>query len=755
MLDALSRGVIRRPRLALLVWAVVAIGSYLLASGLGGEGLFDRLESGEPRVPGSESQEGRDLLAGEEEETEQVTLLVQGVDVTDEEVVNHVTETLAPLRAEVDDLEGVASVFDPFIVPEGPADEQVAPLVADSQDGFLLIAEMEPGIEAASPEVTAVAEELTEIPPALSEEVGTASGIVSSSQLLTDAVIDQVQADLTTGEAVALPASLLVMVLVFGGVLAAGLPLLGALASIGVGMGLLYAFSYAMDLDSIIVNVVTVLGLGLSIDYGLLLVSRFREEHAAVEELESAGSRRRRRRERGSPRVNQAVHQTMRTAGRTVTFSAVTIAVVVAALMVLRPDILRAIGLAGALVVVIALATALSLVPALLVLVGERLQRPSVLRWVPGLRKVAGWLGDTAPSHGTFARLARFVHDRPWPVLLGTLALLGLLASPVAGMHLRNSTTELLPASSEQREFISVLGEDYPGSATPDITVVVDASPQQTGGAREDLAAIDGVAQVLEVGTEDEDYSVFGVNVSADDAGGPVATDVVKEIRETSLGHQTWVVGQAANQIDFVGAILNGLPLAGAVVIVAIFALLFAMSGSLLIPLKAIVVNAVGLTAALGVTVWVFQEGHLAGLLGVTPIGGLEAYVVAIVVAFGFGLAMDYEVFLLARIKESWDAGQPNDAAVEAGLQRSGRIITSAALVIILVFLGFVAGELMVIKQVGFALAVTVFIDATLVRMLLVPATMTVLGRWNWWAPAPLQRLQRRLAGEPQHDATA
>ena len=185
--------------------------------------------------------------------------------------------------------------------------------------------------------------------------------------------------------------------------------------------------------------------------------------------------------------------------------------------------------------------------------------------------------------------------------------------------------------------------------------------------------------------------------------------------------------------------------MAGGIVVVAVLVLMFLMTGSVLVPIKAIIVNVLSLSASLGVTVWVFQQGHGADLLGFTPLSGLESYVVAVVVAFGFGLAMDYEVFLLSRIKEYWDAGYSNDDAVVHGLQRSGRIITSAALIVVAVFAGFVAGDLVVIKQVGVALAVTVLVDATLVRMLLVPATMTLLGRWNWWAPAPLARLYSRL----------
>jgi RND superfamily putative drug exporter len=221
---------------------------------------------------------------------------------------------------------------------------------------------------------------------------------------------------------------------------------------------------------------------------------------------------------------------------------------------------------------------------------------------------------------------------------------------------------------------------------------------------------------------------------------------VTEEIRDIQAGYETWVGGRAGSQIDFTDALVDGFPPTALVVAVAVFVLLFLMTGSLLVPLKALVINSLSIAASLGLTTWLLTTTTGSGLIGLDePHGGLETYVVALIVAFGFGLAMDYEVFLLARIKEYWDRTRDNDLAVERGLQRSGRIITSAALIIIAVFLGFALGEVAAI-QVGIGLALTVLIDATLVRMLLVPATMTLLGRWNWWAPPALRRVHESFA---------
>jgi RND superfamily putative drug exporter len=219
---------------------------------------------------------------------------------------------------------------------------------------------------------------------------------------------------------------------------------------------------------------------------------------------------------------------------------------------------------------------------------------------------------------------------------------------------------------------------------------------------------------------------------------------MVRALQADRPDFPTYVVGQASALQDFTDSMFDRAVIAFALVAIATLVLLFLMTGSVVMPVKALLTNAVSIAASLGVLVWAFQDGHLAGLLSFEPTGGIETYVVALVIAFAFGLAMDYEVFLLSRIQELVRAGVPNDEAVRRGLQRSGRIITSAAAIVIVVFAGFVAGKLLVIKEVGFALAVAVAVDATVVRLLLVPATMTLLGRWNWWAPAPLRRLHDR-----------
>ena len=247
-----------------------------------------------------------------------------------------------------------------------------------------------------------------------------------------------------------------------------------------------------------------------------------------------------------------------------------------------------------------------------------------------------------------------------------------------------------------------------------------------------------------EVGTGPDRVSVLGLRAQAG-AGGPEVERVARLVADHRPSFEVYVTGIAAHHAAFLDHVKARAPFAAGIVVLATFVLLFLMTGSVLVPAKALLMNVVSLGASFGVLVWVFQDGHLEGVLRFDSVGGIDTTIPALALAFAFGLAMDYEVFLLSRIKELRDAGANNNEAVVAGLQRSGRIITSAALIIVIVFAGFVTGQLLVIKQLGVALSVAVAVDATLVRMLLVPATMTLLGEWNWWAPKPLRRLHERF----------
>jgi len=742
-LERLGRFVARHARAVVAGWAVVVVACLALALGaFGGGSLFDRLSSGEPAVPG-ETRAGRALLDARETSGEQVLLVLDGVDPADARVRQRVDR----LAADVSATDGVAGVRTPFAVPGGPQGPQGRALLAGDGRGVALAVELDRDLPRAA--ATERADVLDRMVRDAARDLPDAAGSGGSVLQLVDEITSQVQVDLRNGEGIALPVSLLVMVLVFGGLLAAGMPLIGALASIAGALASLFAFASLIDLDATVVNVVTILGLGLCIDYGLLVVSRFREELRAVTATagnRAAGRRGRHRAVVPSTRaeVVDAVGRTVAVAGRTVLFSGLIVATSLCGLMVFEAAILRAIGAAGVSVVVVAVLVALLLVPALLGLAGGRLVRPGGLTRVPGLRRALTRFGDVAPSSGVFSRLATRVQRRPWWVAGGVFVLLALAALPALGLQLRSSGTELLPRGTDQRSFFEQLDRRYPALAGPDVQVVAQADPAQAQAWSAEVARLDGVSGVRPpqpVG----DLVVLGITVDGGDAGGPAAAEVVRSLREHRPQFPTWVVGQAAGQADYTSSVARRAPYAVALVVLTTFVLLFLMTGSVLVPIKALVMNVISLGASIGVLVLVFQQGHLQDLLGFTSTGGIESTIPPLVLAFGFGLSMDYEVFLLSRIKEHKDLGRSNDEAVVEGLQHSGRIITSAALLVVIVFAGLVAAKLLVVKQTGVALTVAVAVDATLVRMLLVPATMTLLGEWNWWAPQPLRRLHQRF----------
>lgn len=755
MFSLLGRLVTRRPIWVVLVWALFAgtAGAAAL-TGLGGTPLFEKLETAQPDVPGTDSEKVNDILfsAASGAATD---LVLKRVPFDDQMKVAVLAQELGFATEDIGSIDGVDRIMHPFIHPEGPAADESMPFLGMDGESLLVRVELDSDLsrtaeKKAEEKVEHRLEQLGErlVAKRVAEDTS-----ITSAGILMRTVNKQMEADLVKGELVALPVSLLVMVVVFGGFLAAGMPIIGALASIGGGLGSIWSLSYVMNLDSVVINVVTLLGLGLSIDYGLLVVSRFREElQKLVADPSLAPSNPGLHAQERDPLVVHAVERTVNTAGRTVVFSALTIAISVGGLIAMSPSLLKGMGTAGSLIVLIALLTAVTLIPAVLTLTGRRFLRKPILARIPVLGRIVGHLGGVAPEKGAFSALATWVQRYPWPVLVGCVAVLAVAATPVFGIHLRNSGVDVLPPGTPERTAFELVGEKFPAFSQADIWVIPAesaATETELAATSDELAGIEGIASVdpaVPLGSNG-DHVLIGLRL--DDGITPDssrAVSIVKELRELDTTVPVWIGGQAAGQVDFGHALVKGLPIAGGMVFGATFVLLFLMTGSVLVPIKALLTNALSIAATLGITTWVFQEGHGAKLFGFESVGGLESYVVAVVVAFGFGLAMDYEVFLLSRIKEYYDTGMTNDQAVVRGLQGSGRIITSAALVIMVVFAGFASGELLAIKEAGFALALAVALDATIVRMLLVPATMTVLGELNWWAPRWLKPVAKRFS---------
>jgi len=541
----------------------------------------------------------------------------------------------------------------------------------------------------------------------LGDATGTAVLLGGTTEVYED-IAEQSERDLQRAELLAIPLTLGVMVIVFTGFLAAVIPLGVALVSIATALLGLLGFSYLTDLDPAVVQVTTVLGLGLAIDYGLLMVSRFREERAQGAD------------------IPEAIELMNTRAGRTITFSAVIVTVSLSGLFLFESTIYRAIGAAAVSVVVLALAAALTLTPALLTVFGRRIRMPA----------------SVGRDDGFFSRLARWVQHRAAAVVVVVGLGLLVLGAPFLGARYQLSGAGLLPTSAESRQVADRLAEDFPGGDVQTVTIVARTSAASLTAYARMLADRPEVAEVGQVTPIGGDLSSVDVRaVSARDA----SRALVRDLRADAPGFQTLVTGADAVLIDLGDEVRARAPWALLSVAVGTFVLLFLMTGSVLIPVKALVMNTLSLGATFGVLVLVFQDGHGDEMLGFTATGAIETWLPVITFAFAFGLSMDYEVFLISRIKEAHDSGLPNNEAVAVGLQRSGRIITSAALLILVVFLGFVTGRLISIKEIGLALSVAVVVDATLVRCLLVPATMDLLGEWNWWAPAPLRRLHRRL----------
>jgi uncharacterized membrane protein YdfJ with MMPL/SSD domain len=725
------------PIVTVVAWVLLlaaALGTAVF--GLTGQTLFERLDGAAPSVDG-EASRADDALAGDASERESFTILVYGVEWTDADAAAIAADLAADL-SDRDDVTLAAPLGVPPL-PDGSPDPRVARLVAEDGDGFLITAVVE-GTATEEPAAETVDDVLATLREAADEfrtEFPDATVEVGGSSLIVESILAISENDLRRGETVALPIALVVMLIVFGGLFAAGVPLVGAGAAIGGGLGILFGITHLTDIDTTVINVVTAVGLGLSIDYGLLMVSRFREEYRARVGVDGAGR---------ATRL-AAIARTAETAGRTVLFSGVIFLIASAGLLVFEPRMVRAVGFGAMAVTLIAIVSALTLIPALLSLAGDRLLRPGLLTRIPGVGPLIARFGDVAPAEGFFSRLTRRVQRHPAIVTIACALALIIVGSPIATLRLANTSVDATPRSSEQYDFIRTLETEFPDATTPRVALVTES---QADG-EEWAEAVTELEHVASVGDTREVGDAWQTMVRLDDPENGVA--VVGEIRAGRADLQAeglgegWVTGTDARTADLGNSLLASAPWAALILALGTIALMFLMTGSLVIPIKALVASALSLGASIGVLVWGFEMGNFAGIMGfdASTVHGVDVLVLLLTFIFGFGLAMDYEMFILSRIKEQADAGVEASEAIALGLQRSGRIITSAALIIIVVFAGFATGDLMVIKQLGTALAVAVLLDATLVRCLLVPAFMTWQRRIMWWAPRWMKRLHARF----------
>jgi RND superfamily putative drug exporter len=719
MLARLADLVVRR-RVVILALTLVGV----VVAGAFGGGVASRLSSGGFDDAGSESFRAERALEAFGGESNFLLLVTAKTGDVDSPAVTAAGAALTERLSKEADVSFAASYW---------TLGKPAPLKSKSGDSALVLAR----IRGTQDEINKAAEDL--IPAyekASNDAVDVRPGGLSAVYHDVNVIIEE---DTKKADAIAIPVTLVLLILVFGSVVAALLPLaVGLLAIIGTFLVLTVVASMT-EVSIYALSLTTAMGLGLAIDYSLFIVSRYREEL------------------RNGLAPDDAVRRSVVTAGRTVTFSALTVAASLGALLVFPLAFLRSFAYAGIAVVAMATVGAVVVLPALLAVLGTRVDK-----WVLWRHKPA------VVGEGMWHRIAVFVMRRPWPIALGVVALLLVLGAPFLSMKLGLPDDRVLPSDAPARTVSEVLRRDFASreaSAANVVALGVDASARSAdiGAYATTLSRIPGVARVDALtGSYAGGRLVFpatpvsqrfqapqGTYLAVIPAVEPVSAEgekLVAALRSTPspLG-DVIVGGQSAQLVDSKRSIADKIPLAAGIIALATIVVLFLSFGSLLVPAKAVVLNLLSLTATFGAMVWIFQEGHLSGPLGFTATGSLTASMPILMFCIAFGLSMDYEVFLLSRIKEEHDRGLPNEQAVAIGLERTGRIVTAAALLIALVFASFaLTAGISFMIMFGIGLTMAVVMDATLIRAALVPAFMKLAGEANWWAPKPLKRLYDR-----------
>ena len=699
MLDSLARLAHNRGRLVAIAAAVL----FVVAGAVGG-GVASKLDPYGADDPATETYVAGERLAEAGFRDTAVVVLVDG------------NPESAAAERRVAAVERVLAGDPDIASVSGLANTRQLDFVAEDGTAQYLSIALEPTDDKQQQEAAErLAAELDDIP-------GVAVGGPAIAQAQVN---EQVESDLQRAELLAFPLLFLLSLLFFRSLVAAALPLLvGALAIVGTFLTL----SVASEIGSISVfalNLTTGLGLGLAIDYSLFIVSRYREEIA-----------------KDGPGL-PAMRRTLQTAGRTVLYSSLTVAAAMASLLVFPQRFLYSMGVGGVSVALLAAAVALIVLPAILALLGQRVNAlaPRFLQ-----RRAAA---DARPdSAGFWYRLSRLVQRFPGRIAIAATVLLVCLGIPFWSIQFTSIDAQVLPADKSARQVDDILRADFPPFRDTPIEVVVSGAGAQAATATlaERIAALDGIDRVLPPRPIDDELVLVRA-ISTAPAISQSSRDTVRAIRDLRAppAATVEVTGSTADFVDFQASLVDHLPYAIAIVMAATLAILFLMTGSVVLPIKALIMNLLNLSAVFGILVWVFQDGRLEGLLGYSSQGALEQTMPVLIFALAFGLSTDYAVFLLSRIKEARDGGATDSDAVAIGLERTGRIVTAAALLFAIAIGAFATSEIVFIKQNGLGTALAVLIDATIIRALLVPSLMELLGRWNWWAPAPLRRLHDRF----------
>jgi uncharacterized membrane protein YdfJ with MMPL/SSD domain len=689
---------------------LVAAAGLVIVGATWGAGVFEALSSGGFEDPNSESARAYEQITEEfgQQSADLLVLYESQEPVASPPVQEAITDTLEQLRQQPE-VASVVSWYDtgsPALVStDGLATYAIVQLVGEDEDSKL--------------ESLRQVESLLSV-PGVDTTVGGLVMFLAESAEITES-------DIIRAELLSAPVLLVLLVLIFRGVVAAAMPLLVAMLAILGGFLTTRLLTLVSEVSVFAANVITLVGVGMAIDYALFIVSRFREE-LATPGMDPA----------------TAVSRTLATAGRTVFVSGLTIALALASLLIFPQPFLRSIALGGMSAVLVAMLASLTVLPALLMMLGPRINAGRIpLPWRRRARRAStGHIGE-----GGWARLARSVMRRPVLYAVGVTVVLVLLALPALRMNLGGYDVRVLPEQAQTRVVADAIDARFPDGTTEPIDVLVTgAAPAEAEAYLARVEALPEVTGVTLAGQQDGSWLL-----RADYLGEPTgdaAEEAVAAIRALPSPAEAEVLvgGTTASYVDLLDSLGQRLPWMLLLIVTTILVLLFLAFGSVVLPIKAVLMNVISIGASFGVVVWVFQDGHFADLLQFTPTGFVEPTMPIMMLAILFGLSTDYEVFLLSRVREEWDRIGNNTEAVARGLQHTGRIITAAALLLGVVVAGFTAGDMAVIKLAGVGMIVALAVDATLVRALLVPATMRLLGRWNWWAPGPLGRLYRRYS---------
>ena len=696
MFEKLGRLAVRRSKIVLATFVIA-----MLAAGAVGLSVFGKLDSGGYSDPNSESMKVWNYFKDNLKTREAgVILVVDGKDrsVNDPVVVS---DAIA-LEREVTQISGVKNTLSYW-----SSGNQPTMVSKDGKAAYLLI-------YTKADDFAKVSSIGKEIQSKFDGEFKSLRVYASGPGVITSAINGRISKDLALAESISIPLTFLLLIFVFGALIASAMPLfVGIFAILGAFFILLLITGFT-DVSVFALNLVTGMGLGLGIDYSLLMVNRFREE------LHNGHS------------VEDAVVTTVKTAGKTVFYSGLTVAVTLGSMVVFPQSFLKSFGYAGVSVVMIAIVSAILPLPALMNILGHKVDKFVVRK-----------SGITPKSDGRWAQTARFVMRKPVSVVVLSLIVLGVLAAPVKNVVFSQTDARVLPKSDKAAIAYDVLSKRFPGQESSPVEILIPGgvrtvSTEELNKYLSEIQATPGIVRVIPQNLGND------IRIQAIQSMGSrtvEARHLIHDLRKLNSPEGTMIGGAAADFTDSQDGTAKALPWAFGWITISVLVLIFIFTGSVLLPIKAVLLNMLSLAATLGALTWIFIEGHLKWLVGdFTVTGTLDTGTTILVAVVVFGLSMDYELFLLSRIKEEHFAGHNNVESVAIGLQRSARIITAAALLLAAVFASFMTSGVTAIKMMGFGTSFAVLLDATLVRALLVPALMRLFGEINWWGPKFLKK---------------